>query len=186
MKKSVILRYLLFFLFIISFPTLLLAQVSQVPEVLNNPDGSGLGILLLIILLVLSALLAVIYLSYKTAALRNMVKKASSDKTEKDLEKIIRSLNQTEVDNYLKYTQIQNKNKSMKSSNSSLLTLTLILLASFFSTSVFAQTPVPTKGSIFSEGGIIITLFLIFVPILVGIILMTIKVGRMTKKFKMR
>lgn len=183
MKKRIIYSYIPFFLLLTMIPSFLLAQV---PEVLHNPDGTGLGELLLVILLVITSLLAAIYLSLKTSALRNMIKNSKSEKNEPNLEKIIRSLNSTEVENYLKINAMRTKKNRNQANKSPFLILILVAIGSLFSSAVFAQSPSPIKGSIFSEGGVIITLLLIFVPILVGIILMTIKVGRMTKKFKIR
>jgi cytochrome c oxidase cbb3-type subunit 1 len=181
MHKKLFRQASLSILIILFFPLILLAQDDS--SVLANPDGNGLGGLLLIILLAALVLGAVIYLAYKTATLRRMIKKGKAP-GDKILDELVNKLDSKEIDRYLKYTQMK-KPKDTGGSNSSLLTFFFVLAASFLSSSAFAQTS-ELKPSLFSEGGVIITLVLILTPILVGIILMIVKVTNMTKKYKLR
>jgi cytochrome c oxidase cbb3-type subunit 1 len=167
----------LFFLFM---PVILLAQDDSV---LSAPDGSGLGGLLLVILLAIMVLTSVIYLAYKTSALKRLIKKRDEPGI-KFLDDLVNKLDSKEIDRYLKYTQMK-KSKNSGGSNSSLLALFFIITASLFSSSAFAQTS-QLKPSLFSEGGVIITLILILTPILVGIILMIVKVNNMTRKYRLK
>ena len=167
-------------LFILFLPVILLAQDESV---LSEPDGSGLGGLLLVILLAITVLASVIYLAYRTSALKRMIKKRDEPGS-KILDDLVNKLDSKAIDRYLNYTKMK-KPKNSGGGNSSLLALFFIITASLFGPSAFAQTT-ELKPSLFSEGGVIITLILILTPILVGIILMIVKVSNMTRKYKLK
>ena len=82
-------------LFILIFPLLLIAQDDN--SVLSTPDGNGLGGLLLIISLAALVLGAVIYLAYRTAELRRIVKKKDTT-GDKILDELVDKLDSKEID----------------------------------------------------------------------------------------
>lgn len=170
-------------LFLLLLPVIMLAQDE--PAALSAPAGNGLGALLFIILLATITLLAAIYLAYRTSALKEMIKKKDSDNNDKVPDDLINKLEPTEIDSYLNYTRMKKPKDKGGSINSLLLAFFFILSASLSGPSAFAQTT-QLKTSLFSEGGVIITLVLILTPILVGIILMIVKVSNMTRRFKLK
>ncbi|MEO8961853.1 MAG: cbb3-type cytochrome c oxidase subunit I [Ginsengibacter sp.] len=164
-------------------PAILFAQSDTT---ISQPDGTGVGALSLMILLLVTTFFAAIYLAFKSSALRGMKKKKEKEIThEKDLQEIINKLNRDEIETYLKYKQMKNPNHNSDNTNSPLIALFFLITSFLCGTSAFAQVA-PKGGSIFSDGGIIITLILILIPILVAIILMTIKVRRLTKRYKIK
>ena len=182
MNKKFPKRTGLAFLFIFLLPVILCAQADSV---LSTPGGSGLGEFIVMILLLAVTLTAAIYLAYRTAALRNMIKKKDSGNNIQDLDQLINKFDHKEIDSYLNYTQMKRPKGTDGKINSSLPAFFFLMLASLFSPSAFAQTA-QKSGSLFSEGGIIITLILILTPILVGIILMIVKVSNMTRKYQLK
>ena len=75
------------------------------------------------------------------------------------------------------------KRSSGPSGTSKLLSLSFLALLSFWSFPVFSQTAVQ-RNSVWAEGGVIITLILILLPILGGLILMMIKVSHLFRRYK--
>lgn len=148
-----------------------------------NPGGSGLGITLLIVVLVAATLFSAVYLAVKTARLKKLIK-SKDEAPDLQVDKIVSRLNkqQTEV---LLNNETMRENKDSGISRNPLIAILLFLIpAALFSTDVFAQAK--PRGSVFTEGGIIITLILIVTPILIGILLMILKVNKMSYKYKMR
>ncbi|MEO6134244.1 MAG: cbb3-type cytochrome c oxidase subunit I [Ginsengibacter sp.] len=168
---------------ILCSPILAFAQ-ADAPFQVPRDGGAGIGQILLMISLLASALAGAFYLVFKTSSLRKMVKNESIKNRKEDINEIISKFDIKEIESYLKINQMKKKD-SKNNLNATLPALFLMMLASFFSSSAFAQTA-KARGSLFTEGGVIITLILILTPILAGIILMIEKVGRMSRRFKMR
>lgn len=175
-KKKILL--LVFF-----FPPVILSAQSD-PEVFV-PDGSGVGALVLAILLLSVTFIAAIYLAFKSASLLSQMKKKSNTTHKKSLQQIINSLDENQLDTYLKYDQMKKNSHSSGGKNSSLITVLLLMVSFVFNSPAFAQTATPKGGSIFTDGGIIITLILIVTPILVGVVLMIVKVRNLSKRIKL-
>jgi cytochrome c oxidase cbb3-type subunit 1 len=169
-------------LLLISFflPVILFAQSD--PEAFV-PDGSGVGALILAILLLSATFIAAIYLAFKSASLTQM-KKKNNTIHKKSLQQILNSLDENQLGAYLKYDQMKKNSHSSGGKNSSLITLLLLIVSFVFNSPVFAQTATPKGDSVFTDGGIIITLILIVTPILVGIVLMIVKVRNLSKRIK--
>ena len=169
---------------------LLLIPVSLIPTGLfaqadstfSTPGGNGLGALMLMILLLVVTLAAAIYLAIRTLAIKNQIKKDKSIGKEINLEKFINSLDNNEIDKYLNYRQMNHPKDNSGNLKTPLLALLFATMALLFSPSVFAQA----AGSLFREGGVIITLILILTPILVGIVLMIVKVSNLSRKYKQK
>jgi cytochrome c oxidase cbb3-type subunit 1 len=175
--KKKVLSFAFFFL-----PAILVAQSD--PENFA-PDGSGVGAMILAILLVVITFFAAIYLAFKTASLLGKMKKNDDEVNKKNLQQIINSLDEEKLDAYLKYDQMKKNNNKNESKGLPLITWVLLIVSFVFSSSAFAQTTAPKGGSIFSDGGIIITLILIVAPILVGVVLMIVKVRNLSRRFKL-
>ncbi len=182
MNKKSLKKTGLSLLIIFLSPFYLFAQSE--PEALENPGGRGLGGLILMILLLATTLAAAIYLANRAAALKRFVKKNEPEKEDIDINSIVNKFNENEIDNFLNYTEMKIQKKNDGTPNS-LLAFFFVMLGSLFSSSAWAQGT-PAKSSLFSEGGVIITIILILTPVLVGIILMIVKVRNMTKRYKMK
>ena len=176
-KKAVV-PFLLSFL----IPTILFAQSDSD---ISEPDGRGLGALILMILLLVTTFFAAIYLALRTSNLRSRMKRKNDPTQEKDLEQIINKLSPEDIEHFLNYKQIKKTNTG-NNMGSSLAALFLLIMSFLFSSSASAQQAAPASGSIFNDGGIIITLILILIPILVGVILMIVKVWNLTKRYKFK
>ncbi|WP_449436809.1 hypothetical protein [Pedobacter steynii] len=72
---------------------------------------------------------------------------------------------------------------SVKMTNSGLLSLCMIIFLMFCSKPGFSQSTKAT-GSFWAEGGVIITVILILIPILAGIWLMMVKVNNIFRQYQ--
>jgi cytochrome c oxidase cbb3-type subunit 1 len=170
--------------FIFSFlvPAILFAQSGSD---ISEPGGRGVGALILMILLLGTTFFAAIYLAFKTSNLLSRLKKKEDPVQQKDLQQIIDKLNKEEIDTYLNYQQMKKTNNSSGNTNSSLIALFFLIPSFLLSKSVFAQVA-PKGGSIFNDGGIIITLILILIPIMIGVILMIVKVRSLSRRIQFK
>jgi len=177
MMKQILRRATFFPVYL--FPAILFAQSA--PE-FSAPSGSGIGALILMILLLATTLVLAIYLAYKTLAVKNQMKKDKLADEPLDIEKFINSLASKQIDSYINYSKMK---KRIENGSHLLITMFLVAAGIFFSQSASAQITQSGK-SLFSEGGVIITLVLILTPILVGIVLMIVKVSNLSRKYKLR
>lgn len=155
----------------ILFPVTLLAQKVR-PSTFSFQSTEGLLFLLIFILIIMLA--AVIYLRSKVIRVRNQEKQAQKNKEPKSLETYVKTMNSELVEKCLDFRHKKGKNI--------LIALSLLLLH----IPVYAQTnqPVPTPGSMLGEGGVIITLILLAIPILGGIILLVVKLNNTLLKYQ--
>ncbi|HEY5369655.1 MAG TPA: cbb3-type cytochrome c oxidase subunit I [Hanamia sp.] len=169
------------FLFCFLIPTLLFAQADST---LAEPGGRGVGALILMILLLVTTFFAALYLVFRTSSLRSRKEKEGPPQ-EKNLSQIISKLSLEDIEHFLNYKQLK-KPSERNNTGSPLVALALLIVSFLFSLSAFAQQAAPKSGSMFNDGGIIITLILILTPILVGVILMIVKVRNLTKRYKFK
>lgn len=182
MKKSIP-GTLVPFLIVFLFP---LGVFSQTEPALANPDGSGVGELFLIVSLVAITFVAAIFLYLKTTALRESIKQRNQQKIDFTPKKIVQNWDQEQLDTYLNYIKMKgSKSQNKGNIDTSLKALFITVITTFLSSELFAQGA-DAQRSVFSEGGIIITLALIFIPLLAIILIMIVKVGRISRKFKAR
>jgi cytochrome c oxidase cbb3-type subunit 1 len=164
------------------FPALLFAQSDST---FSNPGGRGVGALTLMVLLLITTFFAAIYLAFKTSNLLSRLKKKDDTLKQENLQQIIDKLDKEEIETYLNYKQMKKPKISNGNINSPLIALLFLITCSLLGTSAFAQAA-PKSGSIFNDGGIIITLILVLIPILTGIILMIIKVRKLSRKLQFK
>ena len=140
--------------------------------VIKTGSNNSFPIFLVVLsLLILILLLAALYLYGKTQEIKEIAQKRGSA-DENRFKEYINRLDSRQIEHYLKL-------RRSKTSNLRILTLTLVSVL-WGSSAVQAQTQT-TKGSLLGEGGIIITLVLILIPVIAGIILMIVKVRRILK-----
>ncbi len=183
MNKNNIKRALLLFPVSMLFPFLCAAQANS--DFFAVPGGAGLGGLLIVILFLLAIIIGTVYLILKVSTLRRLIKEEKAEEGKEDIEKIAAKLDNKEVDTYLNYTKMRMQKGDSGISGKIIPVAILMAISSLFSTPVWAQAA-PSRTSLFSQGGIIITLVLIFTPILVGVILMIIKVRKVARKIRQK
>lgn len=164
-------------------PLSLLAQPVSTPV---SSASSQTGFLVLLILVILGILVTGLFLLFKV---KMVIKQNRKNKTEHQQERFVKyldNLNSKQIEKVLQVKRKQNNtgNKSDNSKSSKLgLMLAIFLLATFFpGNHILAQTNKTT--SLFSEGGIIITVVLILIPILAGVVLMIVKMSNMLRKHR--
>lgn len=139
--------------------------------------------LIFMILLIILVLIASIYLSLKvSSAMRN--KNGSNNMDPARFNKYMENFSKYDIDKVL--TQLR-KEKAKKLSGSKFnIAILAMLLFNLFSTqpAIAQAVPEPTRETMWSETGVIITIILILVPILVGIVLMIVKVSNMLRQQK--
>ncbi len=135
-----------------------------------------LFILLFIVLLLL--LCVAILLSLKTKEMLFITKKKKQQEQTGNLNEIIDKLDGPQVDVFLNHLGTPN-GSSLKTMLIAFFATTTLL---FSNHSVFAQEKVPTPGNFLTEGGAIITIILILVPIITGILILMVKVINMIKR----
>lgn len=135
--------------------------------------------------IVLITLVAALYLSRKAKQIMALSKKRKAEETRTRFEEYIHTMSSKQIDGFLKIInrKVQDNSSNFKAPVLiAFLTAVLMLLGNATS---FAQG-VKQQSSILGEGGIIITLTLIAIPILAGIILMIFKFKNALKQYQNR
>lgn len=145
---------------------------------------SILFLLSVVILLLLAALL----LKIESARAINMRKGSTPEEEKKRFEQYARNMDSLQIDAYLRYRrQVQpgfGKEGRAKNRNISGLPAALLAPALLFAPAIFGQSG--NNNSLFGEAGILITIFLLAIPILAGVLLMVVKTRNMLKRSKAR
>lgn len=159
-------------------PAIAVAQTTDTAPISQNPGLIEIILLCLMVALVFAAAVILIIKSKEAIqTLRNM--DSNSDKVRH--EKYLKNLDAEQIKRFLDYQQ-NGKNPLKNTTSKILLPITLFVATSLICNDLFAQTAAKPTGSIFSQGGIIITLILILTPILAGIVLMIVKVNNIIKR----
>lgn len=124
--------------------------------------------LLLIMLIIL--LLAAILLLTKTKAIKNLNKKNTPEVDKENMEQHINNLNTKQVEAYIKYKQQATKKTGGNNAKSIATGFLLLLITVLSNLKVFAQPVTKPSTPILGHTGIIITICLIFIPVLFGIV----------------
>lgn len=157
-------------------PGLLWAQSTpvQIPQERN-------GMLIILIILVILVFAASVYLAVKVnTAIYNKRKNRAEDSAR--FLKYTENFSKDEIEKVLEQLR-KNKDKNTGSSKMKFAIPAALLLSFFSLQSAIAQSvPQPTRVTMWSETGVIITIILILTPILVGIVLMIVKVSNMMRQ----
>ena len=141
------------------------------------------GLLLVLLALVFIMLLAAIYLNNVA---QSIIKRNKLEKQERDpgrFTRYINTMDSKQIDACLQFKK--NKRGSKGESKANKLGAAGLLLLITHST-VFGQSATKSSGSILGETGILITLFLILIPILAGLVLMIVKVRNILHHYQER
>ncbi|MEO7531438.1 MAG: cbb3-type cytochrome c oxidase subunit I [Sediminibacterium sp.] len=170
----------------ICLPISMLAQAKSSGNT-SSPDDTGLIVLLVLVLLVI--LVAVLLLSFEAKGLVAKIRDKKSVKNIDQFEKYLKNMNSNQIEKVLKIKQQQrglNRNAHSSGIIKVVLIIAITLLATLFPGHlVFAQTKA-TNAGIFTEGGILITITLIMIPILAALVLMIVKLSNMVRKHRNR
>ncbi|HXI00767.1 MAG TPA: cbb3-type cytochrome c oxidase subunit I [Sphingobacteriaceae bacterium] len=157
-------------------------QVSaETSSVSATNDLSSTVLLFVLSFLVLFLLGVTLYLHHKTKEITKVTNRRNPSE-ETRFKEYIGKLNSKQIDGYLEFQKNNRENQSKGIQAGSITALISILIMGCGSVAS-AQTGKPT-GSLFAEGGIIITLILIMIPIVAGIILMIVKIRRVLRTYQ--
>lgn len=158
------------------------AQTTAAPTVTGS--GGMAGFLFVLFILVLTALGGAWYLYRKTQEISRVTGKRRAEDQESRFKEYVNTLNSKQIDGYIKFLKDKSSGdipaKNVKSGSFYLLIAALTFLSG---SPAFAQSAKP-PGSILGEGGIIITLVLLLIPIVAGIILMIVKIKNVLKRYR--
>lgn len=160
-----------------------LVQAQSAAET-SAPDDTGLIVLILFIVLIVLA--AAIFLSFETKGLVAKTRNKNRANSTHQFEKYLENMNSNQIEKIL---QVKKKDQDKSKNSGSIKAVSIVivtLLATLFpGHSVFAQIK-GTNAGLFSEGGILITITLILIPILAAIVLMIVKLSNMLRKQRNR
>ena len=131
--------------------------------------GSSSSLLTLLLLMALVLFLLAVILRNTTLALRKTARRRGEEDPDR-LKQLASTLNSEQIDSCLKH----------KRRPGALLLVLAAIIAGFPASA--QATDVPAGASLFSEGGIIITLILLFIPIAAGIAILIVKVRNAIKQ----
>jgi cytochrome c oxidase cbb3-type subunit 1 len=169
MKRSV------FFIVAAGYAPSLFAETHTAP--VHSSQASGL--LLLLLFCMLMVLAAVLYLYRQAKAISGAVKKdQQGTETPDRFRAYLHTLSSRQIEGYIRFRKHLKHSETVKR-------ISILLLFMFVYLTGFAQPATPS-ASIVSEGGIVITLILILIPVLAGILLFAAKIGNTLKKYRNR
>lgn len=133
-------------------------------------------------LILLTTLVAAVFIYNRIKATNEIYKKQNSEEKESLLKRHLYTFSSSEIDVFQEYIK-KKQNGPSKATNSGLFSLGTIVFFMLCSKQGFSQTTKGT-GSLWTEGGVIITLILILIPILAGIWLMMVKVNSIFRQYQ--
>ncbi len=159
----------------------LLPGVVQAQTADEIPANYNRSLILLLIFVLLIVLAAALLLALKTNMLvsKNGSKKGRVNDTYK-FDLYLKNMNSSQIENILK-AKTETTVSSKGSTKATILLFLTLLTTLLPANSLFAQNKENTID-LFSEGGILISITLILIPILVAIVIMIIKLSTLLKK----
>ncbi len=169
----------------VCLPITMLAQTKLAG--ISSSNDTGLLVLLLVVLV--SILIAVLLLSFEAKGLVAKIRNKKKGDSTHQFDKYLKNMDSKQIEKVLKLKHQQpapEENTQGPGSIKTVLILSITLLATLFpGHSVYAQTKA-TGAGIFTEGGILITITLIMIPILAAIVLLIVKLSNMLRKHRTR
>ncbi|MEO6830864.1 MAG: cbb3-type cytochrome c oxidase subunit I [Chitinophagaceae bacterium] len=134
------------------------------------------GMTFILISFIVIAILIGIYLGFKAKELRNSIRYRKDEGEESRFKRYLKNMNSEQIEKFL----------NARSNTNKFGTIILFLVAMLsFSATAWGQTSAPkTAGSLIGEGGVIITLILLFIPIIGGLFLIGVKIQNQVNKFR--
>ena len=148
-----------------------------------TPASVSSGFLYIIFVLVLLTLSGALYLYRKTREISRSIAKCEKEETAR-FKEYINTFNSRQIESYVKIIKERSPaDLTSKKRHSGTLSLIIFILAFLSDTVANAQSGNP-PGSLLGEGGIIITLILLLIPVLAGIILMIVKIKNVLRRYQ--
>lgn len=144
------------------------AQNMKVSHFSFSSTKAGIWLIFIIAFALLAAAFA---LKNKVAALRKNYKKMDDKKRENILREHTSQLNSRQIERLLRY-----KNKKMPGGMFSVILLIPVFIFLAVGTATAQAAPGTESGSLLSEGGIIITIVLVLIPILAALTILIVKI----------
>lgn len=168
------------------FPSLLFAQ----PPASSGRSETPTGFLILLGLLLISTLAASLMLSVRVNRWLGAIRHRRKSNYAEEFPKYLENFDSRQLDKLIRInrlsstrpTENQKQDTRLRAGSPLLILLLTILTTVAPHTPVLAQSP--GSSGLFSEGGIVITLILILIPILAGIILMIVRLTHMFRKYR--
>ena len=171
---------------LISSPITMLAQTKAAGNTASSDDT---GLIILLGLLLLAILIAALLLFFEVKGLVAKIRDKKKENTSRLFEKYLHNMSSNQIEKVLALKGMKqgfDKNSEKRGSIKAIVIIAITLLATIFPDhQVYAQTKTTTAG-LFSEGGILITITLIMIPILAAIVLMIAKLSGMLRKHRNR
>lgn len=159
----------------------LYAQTSANAPVPADPIS---GLLIFLFILILTALFAAILLYRKTKKISMTLRRRKKESDVSRFIEYINTMDSKQIESYLQFKDHKSSGKNItKDLKSGILGL-LVFTGITFSSLPASAEPSKQYGWLFSEGGIIITLVLILIPVLGGIVLMIVKIRRILQQLQ--
>lgn len=147
---------------------------AQTKATASLDKNSISGFIIILLLVVLAFLFTALYLYNKIKEIGESTGKRNKEGDDIRFKEYINTLGSKQIDGYLRFIKDKTPGGANKT-KSGLLSLLLVSLIALINSPAIAQ-PAQQPGSLLAEGGIIITLILIMIPVLAGIIFMIIKI----------
>ncbi len=131
-------------------------------------------------------LLAALLLKIELNRVARTRKPPTPEEEKKRFEQYARNMDSRQIEAYLKYRDQFTGGVKNNTQRSPGLSALLLLPALVFSPALFAQSNTGGSSRLFGEAGILITIFLLIIPVVAGIILMVVKTRNMLRKSRAR
>jgi len=168
------------------FPSEIFAQTKSTA---GASAGNETGIIILLMIVLLAILAAVLFLSFEA---KRLVIKSKNKKAANGMQQFsehLENLDSKQIERVLQIKHNANIKPIDTGNAGSIKTVSIVMITVLASlllnNNLFAQTG-GTNAGILSEGGIIITITLIMIPILAAIVLMVIKLSNMLRRHRNR
>lgn len=145
----------------------------------SSDDTSSVFLLTTIVVLIGLLVFSSLYLYSKTKQISQTVRSRLGNNDSR-FRKYIETFDSTQIDHYFKFK----KKADTKGSQGNKLTTLLVATALCFSGNTAWSQSSRSTSSLLGEGGVIITLILILIPIVAGLILMIVKIRRVLKVYQ--
>lgn len=165
------------------FPIKLFAQTNM-----NAWNSSNIASLIFLLVLLLVILFAAVLLSMRVKRLITRFQNWKAGNNKIQFDGYLRNLNSMQLEELLKQKQLDRdqQNNSDGSAISKIVSGISVLVIAFLPLNHASAQTNETKPGLFNEGGIIITVILILIPILAAIALMIVKLSGIAKKHRMK
>ncbi len=154
-----------------------------------TPAANHTGMFVLLLCVLFTCVIASLFLFFKAKKMVEKIRNKKTGKTAEQFEEYLHNMDSSQIEKILELNH-HAKNAGKSNKNSGSIKSALIIAFTFLTTlfpgqPLFAQAS-GMKAGLFGEGGIIITITLVMIPILAAIVLMIVKLSNMLRKHRNR